>query len=187
VATPKKAVKQYANPGKDFWEQAESLERLKEWASDASSISIKDIAKRMGIDRATLYRWMQSSPKICDAIMCGRDKADGLVENATYRACIGYEVEETEERDVVTKDGRVVTLKTTRRRYIPPDTKAAQFWLCNRQPETWKAVSTINIRPDTGESNSGVCVLPAVEMPDNEILGLEGASTRMLEVSADVD
>ncbi len=57
---------------------------------------------------------------------------DTKVENALLRRAVGYEYTETrvEESD----KGSKVTEIT---KHMPPDTKAAIFWLKNRQPGRW--------------------------------------------------
>ncbi len=57
---------------------------------------------------------------------------DTKVENALLRRAVGYEYTETrvEESD---KGSKVIEIT----KHLPPDTKAAIFWLKNRQPGRW--------------------------------------------------
>ena len=89
-----------------------------------------EIAGALKIDRATLYRWKNSYPELCDAIKRGRDRYDTeVVETALRQRAAGYEYTE----EVMTRDGPSVLTK----RFHGSDT-AAIFWLKNRQPERWR-------------------------------------------------
>ena len=52
-----------------------------------------------------------------------------------------------EWREVVGKDGELITLKATKQ--IPGDVQAMRFWLKNRQPELWKENIAITLENST--------------------------------------
>jgi len=88
------------------WNVDENLILLRGWAKDG--LTIVQIAKKVGIDRSTLYDWMTKDPNITDALKIGREHADFQVENALYKKALSG------------------------------DTTAQIFWLKNRKPEQWR-------------------------------------------------
>ena len=97
-----------------------------------------EIAGALKIDRATLYRWKNAQPELCDAIKRGRDRYDNeVVETALRQRAAGYDYQE----EVMTREGPSVITK----RFHGSDT-AAIFWLKNRQPERWRDRVETDIR-----------------------------------------
>jgi len=90
-------------------------------------------AKLLGIDRSSLYRWKAKYPLFREAIESGKEAQDKTVENALLKRAQGF----TEKEEFVSAYKGEVT-KTKINRYYPPDTKAAEFWLKNRQGKYWK-------------------------------------------------
>lgn len=101
-------------------------------ASDYTELgaTLPQIAKFLGVDAATITRWMESHPSFCAAIKETRELADSKVEQSLYKRACG--LVKTVERP--TKDGGIVTLKEE----VPPDTAAAFIWLKNRRPKEWR-------------------------------------------------
>jgi len=97
-----------------------------------------EIAGALKIDEATLYRWKNAQPELCDAIKRGRDRYDNeVVETALRQRAAGYDYQE----EVMTREGPSVITK----RFHGSDT-AAIFWLKNRQPERWRDRVETDIR-----------------------------------------
>lgn len=114
------------------WLEPEGLALLEDWARNG--LTDEQIAQRMGVNIATLYRWKQVYCEICEALKKGKEVVDAQVENALLKRALGYEY--TEERiEVSEKDGRKVIQIV---KHIPPDTTAQIFWLKNRRPGTWR-------------------------------------------------
>lgn len=78
------------------------------------------IAASLGISGSTLRRYRNEYPELAELFHRCRAETDDRVEAALLRRATGYEVD----------DGKV--------RHIPPDVRAAVFWLKNRRPEAWK-------------------------------------------------
>lgn len=100
----------------DQWLTEEGLLRIQGWARDG--LTDKDIAKNMGVNIATLYRWKNQHSDICDALKKGKEVVDIEVENALYKSATGF----------VGPDGK----------YYPPNTTAQIFWLKNRKVKEWR-------------------------------------------------
>lgn len=116
---------------KDKWSQLEMDDKLilvEGWARDG--LTDDQIAEKLGVGRTTLYKWKREKPDFANALKKGKEVVDREVENALLRAALGYEYEE----ETVTNKGEVVAV----RKYQPPNTTAAIFWLKNRKPQEWR-------------------------------------------------
>lgn len=92
-----------------------------------------EIADFLGIEVRTLYRWKAENEEFCQAIKAAKTSADSRVERSLYARANGYEHDEVDIRVV---GGEIV--QTPIRKFYPPDTTAAIFWLKNRQPDKWR-------------------------------------------------
>ncbi len=137
-----------ANPKWLFWTEPENRERVINWA--ANGLTNEEIARSMGVHRATLQRWIVDHSDIRDAIKYGRTLACEAVENALFRKATGSSVvEETvEEFKGEMQDGKPVDGTVTRktvRRTMPPDTAAIIFYLKNRMPDKYSDRRTMEV------------------------------------------
>lgn len=124
-----------ARPSKfkpEFIAQAEKL--CKRGATDMELADFFDVEVR------TLYRWKSENEQFCQALKAGKDEADDRVERSLYARANGYEHDEVEIRVV----GRAI-VQTPIRKYYPPDTTAAIFWLKNRRAAEWREVKAVEL------------------------------------------
>lgn len=112
----------------EYWLTPEGLIKLEGWARDG--LTDEQIAKNIGINRDTLYRWKKAHSDISDALKRGKEVIDRQVENALLKRALGYTYDE-----VTFEDG--VEVKRVRKQ-VAPDTTAQIFWLKNRKPEEWR-------------------------------------------------
>ena len=112
----------------EYWLTPEGLIKLEGWARDG--LTDDQIAKNIGINRDTLYRWKKAHSDISDALKRGKEVIDRQVENALLKRALGYTYEE------VTFDGDVEVKRVVKQ--VVPDTTAQIFWLKNRKPEDWR-------------------------------------------------
>ena len=118
------------------WLEKDKLVLIEGWARDG--LTEEQIAKNMGISRATLYEWKKKEVNILNTLKKGKEVIDFEVENALLKRALGYEYEEkTYENGVLTKS---IT------KHVAPDTTAQIFWLKNRKPDKWrdKVIDTEN-------------------------------------------
>lgn len=92
-----------------------------------------EVARELGISRSTLAKWKLKYPKIKDAM----DNAvaafdDNVVVDALFKRATGYEHKETK---MFCHEGMIIAEDCVK--HYPPDTKAIEFWLSNRQPDKW--------------------------------------------------
>ena len=110
------------------WLKKDKLILLEGWARDG--LTDEQIAKNIGISRASLYEWKKKKVDIFDALKKGKEVIDFEVENALLKRALGYEYEEeTYENGILTKKVK---------KQVPPDTTAQIFWLKNRKKEQWR-------------------------------------------------
>ena len=101
-----------------------------------------NIASLMGIDRATLYRWKEDHPELCDALKKGKEHADKEVESALLKRALGYSYEETTVIGRPGKDGKLVPQEVKKStKQSRPNVTACIFWLKNRRPDLWRDVN----------------------------------------------
>lgn len=125
---PKQEVSLMAKRKYEYWLTPEGLIKLEGWARDG--LTDEQIAKNIGINRDTLYRWKKAHSDISDALKRGKEVIDRQVENALLKRALGYTYDE-----VTFEDG--VEVKRVRKQ-VAPDTTAQIFWLKNRKPEDWR-------------------------------------------------
>lgn len=109
----------------DYVKQAEKL-----CALGATDMELADF---FGVDVRTVYRWKAEHADFCQALKVGKDVADERVVRSLYARANGYEHNEVDIRVV---SGELV--QTPIRKYYPPDTTAAIFWLKNRRKDEWR-------------------------------------------------
>lgn len=122
----------------DYWLTEDGLELIRSWSRD--TFSKAEIAKRMNINVNTLVKWQKQYEEINDAINTTRELVDYQVENAILKAALGYKTKEikvTIGKKMVNGE-MVEMLKETTTKEVPPNVKAAMFWLNNRKFEDWK-------------------------------------------------
>lgn len=151
---------------KDYALSEEGLERITQLAREGKTLS--EIATELDITRMTLYRWSKSSNELQSALTEGKKVADARVEDSLYEQCFDRPtLEETIEYD---SQGAVVK-RTVRKRVIPANVTAIQYWLANRSEGKWKARQQLEL---TGSTNAPVVFVN--DMPrktDESLSGVE--------------
>lgn len=95
-------------------------------------------AQFFGVAIRTLHRWKIDHPAFREALELGKEEADGKVEQSLYKRATGYTFD---SEKIMLVDDEVVRVETLE--HVPPDTKAAMFWLQNRRPGLWRNVNHI--------------------------------------------
>lgn len=120
------------------WLEPDNLLLLESWARDGCTD--EQLAKKMGINVATLYKWKIKYSNIDEALKKGKEVIDVMVENALLKRALGYEYEE--QQVVKYKDDCEVVTVT---KYAMPDVTAQIFWLKNRRSEQWREKQQVDI------------------------------------------
>ncbi len=101
--------------------------------------TINQIAKALGVDRATIYRWKNKYDDFSDILKEGEDEALDKVEESVYRRAVGFKVTEQRQTFNVDKDGHPRVAKVEKvTRHVVPDVGAAAFILKTRRSAKWK-------------------------------------------------
>lgn len=93
-----------------------------------------ELADFFGVDTRSIYRWRNQHDDFCQAVTCGKEKADERVARALYNRAVGYTFES--EKIQVMRDGSIV--RAPMLEHVAPDPAAAMNWLKNRQPDKWR-------------------------------------------------
>jgi hypothetical protein len=92
-----------------------------------------DVARALGVDRVTLWRWKAEHPDFCNAVKTAKAIADDRVEAALYERATGYSIETTK---LFHEGGKVIAVEQLE--HYPPDPTSMIFWLKNRRPLDWR-------------------------------------------------
>jgi hypothetical protein len=117
----------------EFVQQAEKLAAL--GATD------REAAEFFGVDERTLNRWKHTEPGFCQSLNVGKETADARVVQSLYRRAVGYSFD---SEKVFQFQGVIVRAETVE--HVPPDTTAGIFWLKNRDPESWRDKSEVEVK-----------------------------------------
>lgn len=115
-------------------------------------LSDAQIAKNLGVSKATFYDYEKKYPDFLNAIKRGKRPVDIEVENAILKRALGftYEEESTEVRVDEQGNATPAVVKRTKK-LIPADMGAAIFWITNRKKEEWKNTKVSQLTgPDGG-------------------------------------
>lgn len=123
------------------WLEEDKLILLQGWRRDG--LTYAQIAANMGIAEQTLNNWCLDHKEIKEALKKGEEVMVYTVENALYKAAIGYDVTETEKVEIEFPDGSVETQKRAKKRHIPPSIGAICFILKNRRSDKWQDKPTV--------------------------------------------
>lgn len=123
------------------WLEKDKLILLEGWRRDG--LSYEQIAANIGISTQTFNDWCWKYKEIKEAVKKGEEVCVYEVENALYKAAIGYDVTESERIETEMPDGTITTQKRMRKRHIPPSVGAICFILKNRRSSKWQDKPTV--------------------------------------------
>jgi hypothetical protein len=117
--------------------------------------TMAELAQAFNIANCTLYNWINRYSDLHEAIQIGVDVFNPRVERALAERAIGFFVTLREE----VKDAKTGKIKFPAvRRYYPPDTTAAIFFLKNRLPDRWRDVQDHDINQRTFKSSEELTI-----------------------------
>ena len=151
------------------WETPEALAKLKSW----SKCSKTEIARRIGISRATLDRWAAKSTKINNALVQGDVQHCNEVEDSLYTSCHDRTVVEIIHKMAYNASrGMYEEVTETRERVIPGDPRAQQYYLERRNPNRWP--EAVKVEDDTEGKNEVIGFIPAPDVMEEPTQECEG-------------
>lgn len=117
------------------WITQDGLDTIRGWARDGYSDT--QIAKNIGVSRQQFYVWQKEYPDILDALKKGRQPVVVALEDALYKAGLGYEYEETVE-EITEVDGEQRKHIKRIKKHAPPNVIALIFALKNLKKQKFK-------------------------------------------------
>jgi hypothetical protein len=100
-----------------------------------------DLADRFGVTINTIGAWQFEHQEFSASCKQGRKAADDRVEQSFYERAVGYTYD-SEKLFVI--EGEVI--RAPIKEHVPPDPRAAEFWLRNRRPDQWKDAKQLETR-----------------------------------------
>lgn len=145
-----------------YWLTADGLLLIRAWIRDGATDEI--LAKKMKVARSTLSEWKKKYAPITESMEKTKEIVDVEVENGLLKRATGYRYQEEMafklKKEYWDQFGRKCSEEKVETVFVekemPPDPKAAQYWLNNRRPDAWKAV-----REDDPEGDGQVEIIIA--------------------------
>lgn len=97
-----------------------------------------EIAQAFEVSIRTIHRWKLEYPAFREALSLGKEAADAKVAESLFKRATGYSFDSEKVFFVDGEAHRVEIIE-----HVPPDTKAAMWWLQNRNPKEWRDVRHI--------------------------------------------
>ncbi len=132
------------------WLKPDGLMMLAAWTRDG--LTQEQVAIKIGINIATLYKWRKKYKKIGEALKKTRDMADTEVENALFKRAIGYNIFLRKPMKIKTDKFAEEIVYVDEEVHIAGEVGAQVFWLSNRKPEVWQNTQKNAISLDEGTS-----------------------------------
>lgn len=108
------------------------------------------MATIFGTSRETIWRWRHTHEDFAEFIKEHKKTSNRKVVEALYERATGYTA--TINKAMVVK-GEILIVET--QEHYPPDIKAAEIILYNREPEEWKKRTELNIKQNSIELPGG--------------------------------
>jgi hypothetical protein len=109
----------------------------------------KDLARFFHVCEATINNWKKDNPRFLESINGAKEKADSEIVKSLFDRAKGYS---HPEYKFATHEG-LITDEKEYTRYYPPDTKAIEFWLKNRQPDKFRDKQELGIQANVKTTN----------------------------------
>ena len=120
------------------WITEDGLLLLKGWARDG--LTDEEIAKKMGINVATLYRWKDKYCNICEALKNGREPVNVILEDTAFERATQWKTvkEITKELKFDRESGETKLMVTKEvEKIVPPDSTLLIFLMKNRMKDKY--------------------------------------------------
>jgi len=99
----------------------------------------KDVIAAIGCGERTLNTWKKKYPEVSAALKQGKEFANHEIKTALFQVAKGFKCDDTK---FATFEGQITDERKIKRHY-PPNVRAIQFWLINRDRENWKPTSEL--------------------------------------------
>lgn len=119
---------------------------------------ISTLAKIFGVTEKTIISWRDAHPEFKEAVKAGRDEHNAdKVEDALLKRALGYTFKEKQQKSTYIRykeDRNLPAINvpakevTIIEKEVPPDVKAAMYFLNNRRGKRWSNVSNVNVQSE---------------------------------------
>lgn len=93
---------------------------------------------------STWYKWKAEHKEFSDALKSWKKNADKNVVRSLFQRAMGYS--HPEDKIFKSAGEEPVIVKTIK--HYPPDTKAMEIWLRNRNPKEWNVPQNVDLKVD---------------------------------------
>jgi hypothetical protein len=112
----------------------------------------KEMAGLFDVAESTYELWKTKYPDFSESIKRGGIYADALIAEKLYQKAMGY-VYKSQHAIKVKKGRDIEALEIIElHRELPPDVRAAKFWLKNRERRYWGERNTMNSEREAGDN-----------------------------------
>lgn len=108
------------------------LDQIAEWYK---TMSVRQIAKKLGISKTTLYKWATEHAELQQALDKGKDDLVDDLKSAIKKRALGYDYEETTVKTTDSEKNGFETVTTTVKKHLPPDLGSIHLLLKNLDPD----------------------------------------------------
>lgn len=125
------------------------LEQIKTWYK---TMTVRQIAAKLGISKTTLYKYAKDHPKLAAALEDGKAGLVDDLKNSIKKRALGYTwTEVTQEKILDDETGEMVVVKEKRiTRHVPGDLGSAHLLLKNMDPN-WHDADMTTIKQRDAE------------------------------------
>lgn len=113
------------------------------------TMNVRQIAKKLGISKTTLYEYAKEYPELQAALTDGKEQFTEDLKSAIKKRALGYSYTETTTKETKEYiDGMAITTEivTTKvKKHVPPDLGSAHLLLKNLDPD-WHDADKITIK-----------------------------------------
>ncbi|MGF2618478.1 transposase [Rossellomorea vietnamensis] len=123
------------------------LSEIKYWVR--TGYTLESISERLGIGKSTFYKYLDEKPEFSHAVKQGQEKVHALALDGLIKRMQGMELEERET--ILDEYGELASTKI-KKKVLPPDVSAIQFYLKNRVSEHFNVAEKREIEHSGGVS-----------------------------------
>lgn len=141
------------------------LEEIAAWARDG--VSDIEMARNCGVSNYSWFEYKKQYPEFSSVLARSKNYIDNVVVvNAYLKRITGYDVDEPVEEYTIVYDEEGQPHEQLKRivhkkRHIPGDPRAAEFWLARRQGKDWPMNVAAKATSDDNDE-TGIILIPAV-------------------------
>jgi transcriptional regulator with XRE-family HTH domain len=120
---------------------------LKQIPTWYKTMSVRQIAAKLGVSKTTLYKYAKDYPELAAALEGSKAELVDDLKNSIKKRALGYTwTEVTQEKALSEETGELVVIKEKRvTKHVPADLGSAHLLLKNLDP-TWHDADQITIR-----------------------------------------